>query len=401
MPIAGLRAWPLPAGLALVLLLLSARAAADYWYIAPKASLDTFYDDNVRLSAVAPQSAFGVTGRAEASLGRTTEVSEVAINGGISTRRYGEVSELDGTDGFLGLATTYQLERNRIGLAARMDYDSTLTSEVATSGFVQVNKRRTSLFVKPSWSYSLSERARLELGASYTDVSYQDVELIPLYDYTLAGLSLDGTFLWSERAQLFGRLTYDQYEADQVGVRSDSIGLLAGSAYSFSESLSLTALVGVRHTNAETRSFFGGTTDESSTGPLLDVSLEKRFEVGRLRLTASQALTPSGSGDLVNTSSAGVTLDYPLTARWKLVVNAEAYRNRNPGGDEDINDRDYFSFVPRLRRKLSEWWQLDLGYRFRHQKYSVREDDASSNAVFLTLRYTWPTEPLAQWSFLR
>ncbi|WP_323696809.1 hypothetical protein [Thiorhodovibrio litoralis] len=381
------RAWSRSWLLALATLLPLSASAQD-WYLQPKASLDTFYDDNVRLTTVDAQSSAGAIASAEAEFGRRTEVSEVAIRSEVSNRTYDAVSELNRTDGLLELNSAYQLERNGFGLDALIDYDSTLTSEVATSGFVQVNKRRTSLFAAPSWTYSLTDRASLEFGANYTDVTYEDVGEIPLYNYRMSGGSIGGTYLWSERTQLFSQLTFDRYEADQVGTSSDTIGLLVGGAYAISERLSLTALVGPRLATSETPSPLGGTETQDSTGVLVDLSVEKRFNVGKLELSGSQALLPSSNGDLASTTSAGLDLDYPIGARWSLLVGADAYRNRNPDGEESINDRDYVSLEPRLRHQLGDWWQLDLGYRVRYQKYTEQQESAFSNAVFLNLGYT-------------
>ncbi|MBK1647121.1 hypothetical protein [Rhabdochromatium marinum] len=368
--------------------LLSLSASAQDWYLQSQASLDSFYDDNVRLTSIDAQSSMGAIVRAETKFGRRTEAEEIAINSGISSRRYTGVSELDRTDGFLGLNAAYQLERSRFDLDMRIDYDSTLTSEVETSGFVQTNKRRTRISAAPSWTYSLSNRASLAFGTRYTDVSYEDVGLIPLYNYQMTSSNLNGTYLWSERMQLFSRLTFDHYEADEVGTSSDTIGLLAGGAYAISERLSLTAMLGPRFATVETPTPFGSSENQDSTGMLVDISIEQRFNVGKLGLSGSQALLPSSSGDLVSTTSAGLALDYPFDSRWSLLLNANAYRNRNPGGEEDINDRDYVAVEPRLRHKLGDWWALDLGYRARYQKYTEQQESALSNAVFLNLDYT-------------
>lgn len=381
-----------------MLALLSGAASAQHWYIAPKASLDTFHDDNVRLSSSNPQSSAGAIARAEVALGRRTEVSEVEIGGEVSSRQYTSLPELDRTDGSLALNTAYQMERSRFGLDTRVDYDSTLTSEVATSGLVQVNKRRTRLYAAPSWSYSLGNRASFELGASYTDVTYEDVGSIPLYNYTMAGATLDTTYLWSERTQLFSRLLYDYYSAEQPGTSSETVGLLLGGAHALSERLSLRALAGPRFATNKTPNALGGTTTTNSTGALVDLSLEKQFNEGELVLSGSQALVPSSSGELVSTTSAGLALDYPIGARWSVLFDATAYRNRNPDGVEDANDRDYVSLQPRLRHELSDWWTVDLSYRLRYQKYRGAENEALSNGVFLTLGYTPGDRPLAQWS---
>jgi outer membrane receptor protein involved in Fe transport len=211
---------------------------------------------------------------------------------------------------------------------------------------------------------------------------------------------MNGIYLWSDRAQLFARLSYEYYDADKVDTRSNSIGLLAGGAYALSESMSLTALAGVRFTSENTPTPRGASGDQTSTGPLVDLKLEKRFEVGKLLLDVSQALLPSSTGELLNTTAGTVVFEYPVTPRWSFDLNANAYINRYPGGGRNINDRNYFSISPQLTRKLSEWWQLDLAYRFRYQKYQESGNNAVSNAVFLTLRYTWPTEPVSRWSLL-
>jgi hypothetical protein len=394
------RPWRLSVGLLLVSFILANGAAADQWYISPQVSLRTLYDDNVRLLSVNPVGSFGTIARADAKFGRRTEISNVDIDAGLSNYWYANVSELNTTNGYLGLNSAYQLERSRLGLDARVDYDSSLTSEIATSGLVQVNKRQTRLFVKPSWSYSLSERSTLDLSASYTNVSYEDVQLIPLYNYRVATLDMNGTYLWSERTQLFARLSYQYYDADKVDTRSNSIGLMVGGAYALSESMSLTALAGVRVTSQSTPTLFGSSGDQTSIGPLVDLKLEKRFEVGKLSLDVSQTLLPSSTGELLNTTAGAVALDYPITPRWSFDLNANAYINRYPGGGANINDRNYFDVSPKLTRKLSEWWQLDLAYRFRYQKYQGSANQAVSNAVLLTLRYTWPTEPVGRWSLL-
>ncbi|WPL23474.1 hypothetical protein [Thiorhodovibrio frisius] len=149
-------------------------------------------------------------------------------------------------------------------------------------------------------------------------------------------------------------------------------------------------MVGPRFARYETPSPLGGTESQDSTGLLIDLSVEKRFNVGKLELSGSQALLPSSSGDLVNTTSAGLALDYPISARWSLLLDTNAYRNRNPGGEQDGNNRDYVSVQPGLRHQLGEWLQLDLSYRLRYQKYTERQEDALSNAVFLNLGYTPP-----------
>lgn len=383
----------------LCLALYTAAATADQWFIEPIASVDFFYDDNVRLSLTDPLSSFGARAKMDVDIGRRTEVSEIALATQLRAVEFTDASELNSVDGTLALETARQLERHRLGLDLGLDYDSTLTSEEATSGLVQVNKRRKLFFVRPAWSYALGPRTSLDLAASYTDASYEDVDIIPLFDYTFGTLSLGTAYALSQRATLSGRLIYETYDASQIRTQSDTYGFLVGGTYLFSQSLSVSALVGARRADAEVPSF-RGTESSESTGPLAELRLQKDFEVGRLSFEVNRSLVPSSTGTLLDTTAGALRLDYPVAARWRVLLGVNAYRNRNPDGEITANDRDFVDVTPRIRHDLSDWWQLDLGYRYRYQKREILPDAAESNAVFLTLRYIWPREPLARWSML-
>ncbi len=385
--------------LAIALGLHTPAATAQQWFIEPSASVSLFYDDNVRLSVDDPISSFGTRALVDVDLGRRTEVSEIAVATQVRADQYTDATDLNSVDGTLALETARRLERHRLALDLGLDYDSTLTSEEATSGLVQVNKRRRRLFVGPAWSYAITPRASLDLTASYADVAYDDVDVIPLFDYTFATVSLGTSYALSERAQLFGRVLYDRYEAEQIATQSDTVGFLVGGSYRWSPTLSLTGLVGARRADTEAPTFRGIESSES-TGPLAQLRLQKDFKVGKLVFAVNRTLAPSSTGTLLDTTSGSLRLEHPLTPRWGVLFDLNAYRNRNPDGETNLNDRDFVSLSPRLRHKLSDWWQVDLAYRYRHQEREIFADAAQSNAVFLTLRYTWPREPLARWSLL-
>ncbi|NEX20599.1 outer membrane beta-barrel protein [Thiorhodococcus mannitoliphagus] len=373
---------------------------AEQWYLEPQASLEVRYDDNVRLSVVDPISSSSGIATAEVEAGRRSEVSEIGLRGEVVARSYAEASDLDQTDAALGFTSAYQWGLSRLGLDASFDYDSTLTSEVATSGLVQVNKRRERVSVRPSWSYKMTSRLDARAGLSYQEVSYEDVELIPLFNYSFTTADLTLIYAWSERATTFGRASYAKYDADQVDTASNSLGVEIGADYLLSESMSLSTLAGLRNTNAETPTLFGIEETENS-GPLFQLELKKSFDRGLLRLGADRSLVPSSSGTLLDTTALEASIDYELAPRWSFLFSARGYRNRAPDGESSGYDRDYLSLIPRLRHKLTEALSVDLSYRYRWQKYDDREKGAASNAVYLSLRYSMPRDPLSRWSSLK
>nr|WP_274600197.1 outer membrane beta-barrel protein [Thiocystis violacea] len=394
-----LRTGILKCGACSCLVLLTASARASQWYVEPRVSLDTFYDDNVRLSTIDPRSTAGGNLTAAVESGRRTEESEIGLSAKVLSLYYTDASDLNETDGYLGFTSIYQLGRSRLGLDATFDYDSTLTSEVETSGLVQVEKRHQRVRVKPSWAYTLTDRARVEANLSYQDDTYQDVEVIPLFDYsfTTAGMSL--IYGLTERAQVFGGLSYDKYDADQVDTQSSNYGVQAGASYLLTETMSLSSYAGVRNTHAETPTFFG-TEKTDNTGPIFQVELKKSYDQGQLRMSAERSLLPSSSGTLLDTTALRLSWDYQFEPRWKFLFSASGYRNRTPDGEVSRDDRDYLAFSPSLQHQLTESLRLDLSYRYRWQEYDLQTSDASSNAVYLSLQYTMAKESLSKWSVL-
>jgi hypothetical protein len=382
------------------LTLAAPNVSAQLWYYEAGASFGTFYDDNPQLASGSSAGSFGGTLNAAAWVGRSTEASDIGVSLAADRRLFTDASDLDSTDGTLGLRSSYRLDRHRFGLGANLSYLSTQTSELQTSGLVQVNKPQISVLIAPSWGYALSERTNLDLFLSYQDVSYQDVGDIPLFNYvsTNAGATLG--YQWSERLQLLAQTSYAGYDARQVDTAdSTTYGLQLGARYLLSERTSIRALAGVRYADAQTPTV-DGLVDTSTTGPLFELELQRQFAVGGFSLAAERSLLPSSQGTLLDTTGLRVAFDYPVTPLWSFGLGAQAYRNRNPGGEITSNDRDFISLSPSLRRRLTESLSLDLTYRVNWQTRETGDDDSISNSIFLGLRYTWPRAPLGRlWPF--
>jgi opacity protein-like surface antigen len=57
----------------------------------------------------------------------------------------------------------------------------------------------------------------------------------------------------------------------------------------------------------------------------------------------------------------------------------------------DENSTRYTSVRPGVSWQLTEDWSLDAEYRFRYRLFDDDGGSATSNAVFLTLQYNFPT----------
>lgn len=368
------------------MLLIAATAEAEQWYLEPRASLYSFQDDNLNLSILNPVNTVGATASLEGGAGRRTENTEIEIRAKLLSSAYTDASEYDTTNAALKALGSYQTGRSQFKLEGQFDYDSTLTSEVATTGYVQTDKRRQRAAISPTWIFKLTPRTSVETAFSYEDVSYEDVDLIPLFDYNFSTAAATLVYDLTERSQLFGRVSADRYDASQVDTQSDSRGIEIGASHQLSETLSITLFAGARNTTAQTPTWFG-VQETDNSGPLFEVKLKKSLEVGEFSVTADRSLLPSSNGSLLDTTSLSMSFAYPLNEAWKFRFDASGYRNRSPDEGIGTYDRDYLSFAPHVEHRLTEEIFLDVSYRYRWQRYEISATDAASNAIYLTVNY--------------
>ena len=127
------------------------------------------------------------------------------------------------------------------------------------------------------------------------------------------------------------------------------------------------------------------------------------WESAMSNLDALRELRPTGSGRLIDSKSVGVDLRHRLSERLTFLLDTVVFRNEtNNNSFNQANDeqRTYLSVQPRLRWRLTRWWDIVGSYRYRYQKYDERSDSAASNSVFVYVTYNWPRESVARWSEL-
>ena len=139
-------------------------------------------------------------------------------------------------------------------------------------------------------------------------------------------------------------------------------------------------------------SFDGRDLTEDSSAPAFNLSYSRQLKGGGgFSLAASRDLSPTGEGDVVDTTGLTASLNLPPRPKWQLSVAASAYRSRSPSGETARGDETSYSIGPSLRYRIAEHWGLSLGYLFSYEDLSDTGDDAVSNAVYLNL--SWAPRP--------
>ncbi len=365
------------------------------WYSESSARLRNVYDDNVRLTSRNHDSVVGMILAGTIKAGQRTETSNINLKGGATLKKYSGEDNVNTNDFDLGVDVTHRTERDKFTLTAAVKLDSTLTSEIQSSGLMQRRKRRIKKNFALSWTRSLSERTSLKLGYSHTDTDYKNAKNTGLSNYTYQ--SIDATFAYSLNMKTIvsSMLTSSLYKgSNRTKTETQDLGISLGIKHNFSETFSIGAGAGVRYSETEYRTY---QVDDhnTDTGLLLNANVQRTFERMMVSGLFSRNVLPSGSGALLITDKLSVEADYRVDERLNLNLVSAAYRNSSADEDNETYDRIYYSIQPKIRWKLARRWLIEGSYRYRYQRYDASDLTADSNAIFLSAKYIWPSKPSA------
>lgn len=348
-----------------------------------------------------------------------TETSEVSGIAQFNFNRFRGEQGLDSDGRTLSLVASRSSERNTWSLRAWNSKDSTTESELLATGIVQNRTQRTVTGLNPSWSRALTERSSLNLGYQYQDVKYDTH--INLNDYVYQQANAAWQYRLGERDQLnvsasASTVDYDAmssdffFLSDSVVNKTKTRTLQAGLSHQFSETLQGALSLGRRHTDSvatHTCSGFTGfifpvagvpctgrfifpgitfTEEAASNNFFVNASAEQRFDSGRMSITTSRDVTPSGNG-VVEIDRITALYNKSLSEKLNFNLDAAVYKTSylNISG----GDRRYALIEPKLNWRLTEWWSLDAGYRYAR---STSDGGAatSNQTVYVNLAYSWP-----------
>jgi hypothetical protein len=373
----------------------SSAAFAQEWKLSTNLSQRVLYSDNLLLNRSNEVDAFGFITTPELLLERTSPTSHIALNGQFQFAEYIDHSDFNSQDQIIDLDVEKALsERSRLGFDANFTRDTTLTSEEdITNRFLDDAIRFISWRTTPSWSYDLTPLDQIGLAATYRAVTYSDTD--EKTDYQYFGPAINYSRRLSELSKFTTELTARRFIPDEPGDDyTDTIGTLFGYAYDPSERFSISGGLGVSYSEEH----------DEGEGSDSDVGYRLKFDMKYLvteQLTARASLShdnePSGDGDQVTRNRVRVGLDYRATEMMTLGFDLNYADNVDVLGfegqstdDEDERSR-YVAVRPSIGYRFTEDLSLVGSYQFRYKKFEDENDTATSNSVFLTLQYNFPT----------
>lgn len=295
------------------LLLLAGSVHAADWELAPIVGLNGEYNDNPWLRDQNVKSVMG-------------EVLDVALPLKASTARTEFLAVADGkmyryndplfshNDARLDLSLKDTGERHTLAVKANSTYDTTLTSELGTTGLTDVNKRHSHYDAALSPEFMLSETGLLDFDIRGQWNRYEDAALTGLVDYGYATALVAYQHRVSPATLIGVGVQGGQLSVPDNRALDTTDGLLRFSlTHNFSERLTVDGFAGpsVARLNA---------TGDRNTGGQGAVNIKYSGSRTDFSLSVARLLLPTGYGALTKQSSVAVSMTHGLTDRLSSVT---------------------------------------------------------------------------------
>lgn len=402
----------LTAGLLSALAAVTLNALAAEWLAEPSVTGRMEYNDNIRLTSGDADAVWGLSIDPRLRLSRRTEVWDLDANARLRAVGYEGQDGLNRIDNFFDVAALRRFERGTFDASAGLINDTTLQDEVLDldTGLVTQQVDRTQRNLRMAASHMLTEATWLEASIGYSTVEYDNGEQYGLLDYDYMTPTLQLVHQLDPITQVFAVLNHARVDYDtssELESKTDSLQL--GASYEFSERWNLNGSIGSRRTRTSQNVldivprpgfeiFFpfifdvvSLPRDSETTGLVYNLSLTRSFETGSLGLSASRSVTPSSTGTDTDTTSVTLDAERSFTAQLSGRLAVSYFQSETVGETRTTADRDRYRVAPSLSWRLDRDLSLGAGYSYTYlSSAGPGIESVDSNAVFISLGYTWP-----------
>jgi hypothetical protein len=339
----------------------SKSAGAADWSGALESSLSAAYVINPRMVAAGNTS--DETGVLVVDGGATaqTERSQLTLTPRFTVTRYDHETDLNREDGSLTVNFKEKLERGQWTFDGIASTDSTVTSELGTTGITYVNLRHNAGLAELGYVYSSTERLSWSLQLGGQIARYEDAREFGLTNYDYGSVQFGPSWNFSERVQ--GSLTLEADRLNpQTGPRQDNYSASLQVQRSFSERYSWHASLG------GARVEYGSTeTSASSASTSAQYELGATYKGERLQwdMSAKRAIVPIGIGLLAPQTVVALVLAANTSEYSTLSVSLNGIRT-------DAVFVDHIPFYGgatwgqagvEWRHNFTTHWALSVGYQ--------------------------------------
>ena len=370
--------------------LASGSALAAEWTFTPSADFLTQSQQNPGLSANEDSKhdvSNGVGATATLGVQRRTERTTLSLSPVVRAYRYSNNSNLDRDEGQLNLSYDWLGETVSWNAGANAARDTTLTSELGTTGLTQGNLRHESWNVSVGPTWALSERWQLQSTLETNASRYPDQqEGLSNYRYSTALVSTTYTVNEQIAVSLYG--TAGKLEAQGNGGNTDNQSANIRLQYAWSLLTSFGASIGRSWVTS------GGARRQ---GLLYSVTASHAFEKSSLGFSVSRRQSPSGAALLTEADEASLSFATQFTERLSATVGASYSKRRNVLSRFDIDlERVRYSHADvGLSWRMAPNWKVDLsaGTAIQQVGSAFFNDELTGRGYNVRLGLSWNGDP--------
>ncbi len=303
------------------------------------------------------------------------------------------------------LSGRHGAERNIFSLGLGYDLTSNLSSVSEDFGTVTQRINRKTQSITPGYTRLLTERLVLSLSYAMTDVDFEDAENTNLTPYKLETGSSSLSYDLTEKDTLTFSLQVTDYESKNNLVSYQTFVSQLGLGHKFSETWSTDLSIGVsrrKSTNLVTNvyDFFGNIItqqqeiDAKNRGLVMNLGVEKRFELGSLNAQLSRSDTSDSFGGLSQVDSFKINYEEKITSLWHYSIGTRFESIESITSNSSISDRDLLYFETAVSYNISLNWSANVSYSYAQRKLKSdlsSNDKPHSNRVFIGLTYNFPS----------
>lgn len=363
-------------------------AQAGVWSWLPSARLSGGYSDNVRLAVRDAEAASSATADLKASLLRQDDAFSASFTPRVLAIRYDDYAALNRVDAYLGADAKRSTERGSTALSLSWAQDTTLTSELGSTGLSEVNKRHRSLGTTLSGYFLASERISLTGQAYATMHRYADAQNTGLVDYDYGTAAASTVYAIAERSKISlqvsaGRLQIPDYRT----LDKENYAITLNYDTRLNERWHALVSAGASRVHRLTDDY---------DGAVYEASVERESELLNLRIAGKRSITPTGNGTLARSDQFSLRVSRPLTERVSFSVAAAWNRNRDIAQQRglELDSLRYGDVNGNLSWRIAPNWTLSVFIGHTEQRDSDYDRSAKRNYGGFNLNWSGVTRVL-------
>lgn len=382
-------------------LALSANVTGAEFTTEPRVDMRVEYNDNLDLDPITTSESedYGYIAEMDVLLGIASPRGETSLRPRVRLQEYPDRDDTENVEGFLDMLSRYEWQRGVFTFNGNFAYQDLLNSDTSggfdpldpdggnpDGGGTTIGQTRTTIGVRPTYEYRLSERTTIGTSVDYIATRY-DADEGPTtrtdYDYGV----VDGYLTWavSSRGSLTAGAYASRYETTDDVEKTDAVGGRLGYAYRWSDTDGIEAAINYERNDTET--LLPILFEESSSDIGGTLTAYRVLEVSEWRFSVGRWFIPSGDNGKSITDRFRLQYDRQFSPR--LLFRGEGrYETRSAISElNQGNDRDFARADLSLKWMITQKWYVGGGYSYLWEDREQAVSDADNNRFFINFGY--------------